>query len=600
MLSAKPLLAKLGLVILLLITAWSYQQVLDNKFVWDDEVFLNQRSDYRQSDAIEMAFKKPFFISTDYYRPLAVISYVLQVSQTGVDPKPFHAANLILHLCNVMLVYLAALFTLKRNQLVKNESVIALFIATFYGLHPALIEATSWVSGRFDLLVTFFLLLTLLFDQIFQRRKLVQFALVFISYLCAAFSKEAALSFIASLLIWHQLLASLRNDEFSLRVSFEAFKSGLPSYVAIVAGAVIYSVTRIHFLGYFTSQGVYSDYGSFIQHLLLISKAAWFYAMAALFPLFKIAPFHYQEMPISLDDKVAWLSVALSALFLILFAVLKGRFFKWAGILLVFWACLTPVLFLVQFPQPYNIGQERYLQFPLYFIAFFLIYAVGKAVERSGNDRVGIVATVVLVLWSGLSILNIQVTAPLWKDNLTLWSWATTSVPECAICWSNLGEQYMLEGDQRTAEKLVNEALALKSKYKFVNASAYAVLGNIQMRKGLRKEAAESYLKSLELNLARTEVQANMAKALIFMREFDSAELYLGMAIKSEPNNYSILLNYGLLRLSQGRIEEAQKYFTASIENCNPRDKQLLKQYVAGLLDGSNPITYGDTGKVTL
>jgi tetratricopeptide (TPR) repeat protein len=86
--------------------------------------------------------------------PLTSISYMLGVSLHGLSPAGHHATNVLLHAVNAVLV----LLVFRRL----TGSLWAATLAAFlFAVHPLQAEVVAWVSGRKDLLATFFWLLTL-------------------------------------------------------------------------------------------------------------------------------------------------------------------------------------------------------------------------------------------------------------------------------------------------------------------------------------------------------------------------------------------------------------------------------------------------------
>jgi hypothetical protein len=85
-----------------------------------------------------------------YYRPLVFLSYALDWSLWGVDPAGFHLTSVLLHAINTMLV-----FALARRV---TDATVAAVAALVFALHPVSQEAVFWVSGRFDLLATAWIL----------------------------------------------------------------------------------------------------------------------------------------------------------------------------------------------------------------------------------------------------------------------------------------------------------------------------------------------------------------------------------------------------------------------------------------------------------
>jgi hypothetical protein len=144
-------------------------------------------------------FKFAFY---DYFRPLGFLSYALDWRLWGSNPLGFHLTNVVLHAANAALVFHLA----GRLLTVRGATVAALLFA----LHPASHEAVYWVAARFDLLATFFVLVSLVClagdSRSWRSAGIVAFAL-------ALLSKESAISLLIIAPAWDALIdrRSLRD-----------------------------------------------------------------------------------------------------------------------------------------------------------------------------------------------------------------------------------------------------------------------------------------------------------------------------------------------------------------------------------------------------
>lgn len=92
-----------------------------------------------------------------YYRPLIVIFYMVDRFIWGLESRIMHFENILFHLLNVLVLYIAA------SELIKKEGgksgYIPLLTALFFAVHPIATESVNWISGRTDLLAGIFLLI---------------------------------------------------------------------------------------------------------------------------------------------------------------------------------------------------------------------------------------------------------------------------------------------------------------------------------------------------------------------------------------------------------------------------------------------------------
>ena len=146
-----PLLLSLGV--------WSSS--FSNGFVWDDHVLIEKNVANLSSFSFSSIFGQDFWTtetdagSSNYYRPLVTLSYVIDYALFGVSSSGFHVTNVILHSLNVALLF----FLL--TELALPLAVCAAGAALF-AVHPALAESVAWVSGRTDLVATTWILLCIL------------------------------------------------------------------------------------------------------------------------------------------------------------------------------------------------------------------------------------------------------------------------------------------------------------------------------------------------------------------------------------------------------------------------------------------------------
>ncbi len=124
-----------------------------------------------------------------YFRPLAHLSYFVDMALFGADPVGMHFINILIHVGNGILVYLVALHLAEERN---SGHRTALTAALLFGLHPVNAEAVVWISCRYDLLSCFFMLASLLLI-VRQGASSVSCLLLPLLFLCSLLSKESSL-----------------------------------------------------------------------------------------------------------------------------------------------------------------------------------------------------------------------------------------------------------------------------------------------------------------------------------------------------------------------------------------------------------------------
>ncbi len=150
-------------LLVLLVTLVVFLPVCRHPFIdWDDDRNVYQNP-YLQSPGIASivrAWQRPYFYA---YIPVTrtiwtgVARLALEHDAHGMvtlRPETFHAANLLVHLLNVLLVFAIL------RRLVKKDWAAATG-ALLFGLHPLQVEPVAWVTGMKDLAGALFSLLCL-------------------------------------------------------------------------------------------------------------------------------------------------------------------------------------------------------------------------------------------------------------------------------------------------------------------------------------------------------------------------------------------------------------------------------------------------------
>ena len=147
----------LFIIFIVTLTFLVYWNCLSHEFLfnWDDPEYVVNNPAIRGLTFIniEKAFTS-FYVGN--YSPIQIISYMIDYSIWGLNPKGFILTNIILHACNGVLVYLI-LFRYFNNPLP------ALISALLFVSHPVQVESVAWVAQRKNVVAMFFFLLPFVF-----------------------------------------------------------------------------------------------------------------------------------------------------------------------------------------------------------------------------------------------------------------------------------------------------------------------------------------------------------------------------------------------------------------------------------------------------
>lgn len=127
-------------------------------FAWDDGNLIVRNAALLRPDVWARAWTEDFWQvsrtphDSGMYRPLVLCSYALERRLWGLDPRPYHAANLALALSCV-----AGVAALARRM--GASATAAAVGATLFGVHPTQAATVANISSRPDLLATLGVLL---------------------------------------------------------------------------------------------------------------------------------------------------------------------------------------------------------------------------------------------------------------------------------------------------------------------------------------------------------------------------------------------------------------------------------------------------------
>lgn len=181
---------------LLAVTAAVYLRCLGNAFVLDDVPMLLKNPNLGDSSFLWKAFTREEFWYTDAtflphfrnYRPLLLVWYWIDNRLFGLNPGPWHASAVAVHLVAVWLVF-------KVCQRLADDSTTALLAASLFALTPVHVAAVVWMAGAGFVLATAFGLAAFYLVISGTTFSVRRWAAAIALYACALLSHESAIAF---------------------------------------------------------------------------------------------------------------------------------------------------------------------------------------------------------------------------------------------------------------------------------------------------------------------------------------------------------------------------------------------------------------------
>lgn len=567
-------------LVMLLPVLLCYLAALKGGFVWDDPIFLQDDATYRLADNPLLAAFRNFSLSPNYFRPLVVLTFIIELRLWDQQPMPFHALNLAIHLVNTALV--AMVFTRVLSRISTGVEItekvrkwLPFAAGLVYGLHPALVESVAFVSSRFDLMVTSFLLLAMLADLSWRDQPLKRAWGVGLAFLGAALCKEMAVALLVSLPAWHLALA----DENERRLLHKRFPGGwweflrphLPVYGGLLSATLLYLVMRSLGLGALFQPNPASSLpaGSWWQHILLVAQSYAEYMLLTTWPFTNLTPIHYTMLPLDLNFySLANLAILLGILFGLVWLIRSKPVSAWLA--LGGQLALLPVANLLPLELGgYSIIAERFITFPLVFFilsAFLLLYRI--KLENSLSALAG---------WLVGAILTIVLTLPHWRSELSLWNWAVAEAPYSYLPWINLSKALSDSGDPVNGLSTAERAIELNP----YAGNAWNQLGLAHFLLGQLPEAEQAFNKALELEPQNLLYLNNLAGVLRDQGRLQEAASILIEGVLSRGNLPVAHLNLGMVYLLADRPDLAAEQLQIAIQLLPPDqadDAQTLLQ----------------------
>jgi hypothetical protein len=131
-----------------------------------------------------------------YYRPFIGLSYWLDTRLWFLDERILHFEGVLAHLLNGLLLFFVCREAL-RHLPKKEDSLIPLAAGLLFSLHPIVTESVNWISGRTDIMMGNFVLLSVFL--LLRGRRLSSTPLLVLAAvpaLLALLAKEAAFAWL--------------------------------------------------------------------------------------------------------------------------------------------------------------------------------------------------------------------------------------------------------------------------------------------------------------------------------------------------------------------------------------------------------------------
>lgn len=490
-------------------------------FCWDDKTVA--MAPIFQHLTFSGVMRTFFSFHVGLYHPLTSISFILDYYSGNGNPISFHLTNLILHLGNIILLFILI------KRLIGN--IFIAFITCFlFAIHPIHVEAVAWISSRKDLLFSFFFLLSMVFyiDYLGKCQKTIFYFLVFFSLLLSLLSKIQAVSLpFIFLLIDYYKARGFKTNTFVEKIPFFA--------LCLFFGWLNIMAQKEY--GYAT----YGYAFSLAEKLLLMVFSISQYLIKVLipYPLSVFYPFPFK--PGEFPPLITFLAPAFLIFFLFLLLYLRRKEIKPIFFGLLFFIINISIVVLVSFNRD-AVFTDRYVYLSSAGILFILAVYSEDFYRKYKRYRLPLVG----VLIAYIMILSLQTFQRnlMWRNPEVLFKDALSFYNNSEIILNTLSAQEIESGKYKESISHLNKAIEISPAY----SEAFFNRGIAHSKIGNSLEAMNDFSSAIKLNPSYAE--AFFARGNVYMKSNNLKNAFndFTIAVNLDRYHFGAFLNRAIVR----------------------------------------------------
>lgn len=419
-----PYMKKIYYLLIIIVTIILYYPIFNAGYVWDDNLLFVEKVKLVNEPLSWRILTEPVLPDTTYFRPLIFLTMYIEFHLFGQNPISSHIINLLILIFNTYLVS-AITYKILLIKKYKNEIFLSLLAGLIYVVNPILVEATAWISGRFDLLVTTFSLLGVYFFIQIQQNTWRNSLTISVCFLLALFSKELGIIF-PVLLFFMYMFFNVSTEKGYLQNIKDFITDYYKLIFSIFLTFLLYLLLRIQAMGDIYHQALDSEYFklAYLQEYLPI-HSLFFYIKQFVLPFSELTPLlpyeHLNDNPYSVIFKIL---IIILVFFSLIWGLIKKNKYVW----LIFSILLTIslVIYIVPITIANNVAHNRFMTLGAAYFAILVTVLPYQNFSKNLNK----LAIVIIAIWLILSSLITKSIVPFWQTDFTLWKWTYTVQPD--------------------------------------------------------------------------------------------------------------------------------------------------------------------------
>ncbi|MHB8503199.1 MAG: tetratricopeptide repeat protein [Candidatus Acidiferrales bacterium] len=486
------------------------------------------------------------------WHPLTWISHMADVQLYGLNPAGHHLTNVLLHILDVVLLFL--LMEWATGRALRSAAVAALF-----AVQPLNVEAVAWISERKSVLCVFFFLLGIIaYGWYVKKRSASRYFWVALFFGLGITAKVMVIPFpFALLLLDYWPLGRLPGTaaEGKPRAFFTALRAlvieKIPLFIMAAAGGAVtvFVHSREHAL---TASMPFSwrFKNAIFSYVAYLGKAIW--------PV-RLAPFYPHP-----ENTLKWTTVILAGLALAGITVLVWRF-RERKYLLMGWLWYLGTMFpMIGFVQTGRQGMaDRFMHIPMMGLLVAVVWLIGDlAAERNWQKEIPVAIFLLAVApFTAVTIRQIGN----WHDSYTLFAHTLEVTRNNGMAENNFGVALVERGEPELAAQHFAAAVRFSPDL----ASGHYNLAVFLQRQNRLADAEREYRAALALSTDQTEiVQSHNNLGILYMGEhkYAAALTELDAALALDPNQQNSYIGRGTIEMQKMNFDAAIADFTKAAQ----------------------------------
>jgi len=519
----------------LLLTCIVFMPALQNGFTnWDDQIYVTENPEVWQftPNQVVKYFTTPMVAN---YHPFTMMSLAFDYQVSGLNPWFYHFHNIILHLINIVLVFLFVYRLTDKNQLIAGLTMV------LFAIHPMHVESVAWVAERKDVLYALYLLGAFLaYLSYMSSGKRSAYFLTLGLFLGSLFSKPAAVPFPLMLLAIDFLKGREKTADGNWNMNI--FIEKIPFFLLSIIFGLI-TITSQSDVG---AIGTLPNYS--IGYKFLFASYGFVVYILKFFVPYTLSNYH--PYPLAEDLSTMFILAPLLMAVIIGLGVYSLRHSRTLAFGLLFY--FFGVALVLQFVSVGNaLIAERYTYVPYIGLWIALGYGIHALVKEQPNRMPWVLGAlgVYVLACSYISFERTKV----WKTSETLWSDVISKYPREPIAFYDRGLYYYEVGQWNEALNDFTQAIDLQPSY----YEAVHNRGLVYRKQKLLPQALQDFNRSIELKTTDAKAYIHRGNTLNDLKRYQEALQDFNIALQLAPDNILAYFNRGLALLNLGRYEEA-------------------------------------------